>query len=116
MDAIKIIGTIAGATGGTLDVYVQTSFDGGVTWYDLVHFTQAAAIAAAVTYSYSIALNDNLVVVGKGTLASPNVALAAGSVAGGPWGDQMRAVFVAGAGTSAGAVQIVDVLGIRRAA
>jgi hypothetical protein len=33
-DIIRVYATLQGATGGTLDVYLQTSFDGGTTWYD----------------------------------------------------------------------------------
>ena len=38
--------TFATATGGTsCDTYVQTSFDGGTTWADVVHFAQDALTA-----------------------------------------------------------------------
>ena len=37
---------VTGITGGgtTLDVYVQTSMDGGVTWLDIVHFAQFTTV------------------------------------------------------------------------
>lgn len=35
-------GTFTG-TNPTLDVYVQTTDDGGTTWYDVAHFAQATA-------------------------------------------------------------------------
>lgn len=97
--------TITGATGGTLDVYVQHSAD-NVVWDDYIHFPQAAAAAAAVSYSYDPALNDSIVTVGGGTTP----ALAAGSVAGGHPMDYLRVLYVAGASTSAGAAQSVKVL------
>ena len=97
--------TLAGATGGTLDVYVQHSAD-GTTWYDYLHFPQLAASATAVSYSYDPALNDSIVTVGSGT--SP--VLAAGSVAGGAPMDYLRVLYVAGASTSAGAAQSVKAL------
>lgn len=104
-DAITIVATVAGTTGGTLDVCVQHSPD-GVTWYDYVHFPQALAAAASVIYAYPPVANDNIVVIGKDTTPL----LAAGSAAGGVWFDRLRVLFVAGAGTSVGAVQSVNVL------
>lgn len=103
--AISFKAALLGATGGTLDVYVQHSAD-GTTYYDYVHFPQLAAAAAAVSYSYDPALNDSIVTVGSGTTP----VLAAGSVAGGHWMDYLRILFVAGASTSVGAAQVVKVL------
>jgi hypothetical protein len=111
---ITFLATLTGATGGTLDVYVQHSAD-GVDWYDYVHFSQLAPAAAAATYSYPPALNDNIVAVGKGTAGSAGpLTLPPGTVAGGRCHDQLRTVFVAGASTSAGAAQVVNVLATRR--
>lgn len=112
-DALSFFVTITGATGGTIDVYLQTSFDGGTTWYDYAHFAQSAAAAAAVTKYFAVPNSDatGLTTVGKGTLASPGVALAASTILGGAWGDLMRAVYVAGASTSAGATQTIAVVG-----
>lgn len=105
--SMRIEATLQGATGGTLDVYVQVSYDGGVTWSDYVHFPQLAAAAGAVTYGVSMSRSngDALAVVGKGT--SP--LLAAGDWRDGEWGDAARLLFVAGGGTSAGAAQTVKV-------
>lgn len=108
-DQIAFVATITGATGGTLDVYVQHSPD-GVTWYDYVHFTQAAGGAAAVTYFYSPAVSSGTttapVVIGKNTTP----ALANSTATGGPWYDQLRVLYVAGASTTAGAAQTINVL------
>lgn len=104
-EAITFIATLTGATNGVLDVYIQHSPD-GVTWYDYVHFTQLSSGASAVTYSIAPALNNVIATIGSGT--SP--ALAAGVCAGGHWFDQLRVLYVAGASTSAGAVQVVKVL------
>jgi hypothetical protein len=42
--------TFATATGGTTtDTYLQTSFDGGTTWCDVVHFPQNVTAATQVT-------------------------------------------------------------------
>lgn len=108
-DAIEVIAELVGATGGTLDIYVQQNPSGdGVTWFDIVHFTQLAAAASAVKYEASISLYNNIttpVTVGKNT--SP--ALAAGSNVNGPFSDRVRLLMVAGSGTSAGAAVKVTV-------
>ena len=51
-------GTFTG-TNPTLDVYVQTTDDGGATWYDVAHFPQ---LVAAVTKN-----NANWAVIGTQT-------------------------------------------------
>lgn len=114
-DAITIIGTLTGATGGALDVYLQTSYDDGTVWYDYIHFAQVADGAAAATFSVGIpaAGVTALTAVGKGTVGTPAVALAANTVVGGVWGDKMRAVYVAGVGTSAGAAQAISIVGYK---
>lgn len=104
-DSLTIVATLAGATGGTLDVYLQTSFDGGTTWYDMAHFPQLAAAAPSSVRVWKIGRIEQvttLTTIGSGTTAAPGVALAANTVL--PvWGDRIRAVYVAGALTSAGA-------------
>lgn len=105
--SVEIVATLQGATGGTLDVYVQKLLDG--VWYDYAHFAQRAAGAAAVTYTATPALTNSIATVGTGT--SP--ALVAGTCAGGRPGTALRLLFVAGAGTSLGAVQTVKVAGYR---
>jgi hypothetical protein len=97
----------SGGMGGTLNVYVQGSWDQGVTWWDLVAFTQLASGAATVRQKISPIGSNTIVTVGKNT--SP--ALAAGTCAGGPWGDQIRALYVAGSGTTTGATVSVYIVG-----
>jgi hypothetical protein len=107
--AITFIADLIGATGGTLDVGVQHSPD-GVTWYDYWHVQQLAAAAAAVVWQYVPALNDSQTIVGKYVLApasNTTIVLANGSVAGGHWFDQLRCIFVPGAGTTVGAACVV---------
>ena len=48
-DNVEIEAELVGATGGTLDVYIQSSSD-GIKWYDCVHFAQLAAAASAIIY------------------------------------------------------------------
>jgi len=103
---LHIVAELVGATGGTLNVYLQWSPDDGTTWYDYTAFTQLAAGAAAVKYRVTSDVAQNTIsTVGKGT--SP--ALSAGTHVGGPWGTQMRVLCVAGASTSAGAAITVNI-------
>jgi len=113
-DSIGVTAELIGATGGTLDVYVQTSPDQGATWGDKVHFSQLLAGAAAVVYHVSLGANapatsNAPIVVGEGL--SP--ALAVATVVQGLAFDRMRLVMVAGSGTSAGAAVVVKVAGQR---
>jgi len=109
---LTIIATLTGGTGGTLDVYLQTSFDDGATWVDYAHFPQLTAGAAVTNKVWHVSRRtevSSLTAVGVGTTATPSVALAANTIMGGAWGDRMRAVYVAGAGTSAGAAQVIKI-------
>lgn len=111
-DSLTIIGALQGATGGTLDVYVQTSWDEGTTWYDFAHFTQLSAGAAAIKHAWHVSrASERTTITTVGTGTSP--ALAVGTIMSGGWGNMMRLVFVAGVGTSVGAAQSVSVFGIK---
>ena len=110
--ALIIEAVLVGATGGTLDVYMQNSPDQGVTWYDYAHFPQLAAGAAAVAYVATVATGaQNLTLATIGSGLTP--ALAAGTVTGGAWGDRFRVLMVAGSGTTAGAAVSVRIVGQR---
>ena len=53
-------GTFTG-TSPTIDVYVQTTDDGGTTWYDVAHFAQAtAAIPKQLAEWVTIPVNSNI--------------------------------------------------------
>jgi hypothetical protein len=95
-----------GATGGTLDVYVQTSPDGGLSWFDIIHFVQLAGGGPAVKYSSPISQSTTTAVP---TVVGKNLApaLSAAAVVNGAFSDRMRLVMVAGSGTSVGAAVIV---------
>ena len=110
-ESIGIDVDLQGATGGTLDVYIQQSPDQGLTWYDVVHFPQLAAGAPPVSYSAPISQATNTaqtILVGKNL--APALGLVSGivgAVVNGAFSDRMRLVMVAGAGTSAGAPVVV---------
>lgn len=104
-DCLTVHASLVGATGGTLDVYLQSSPD-GVTWFDWHHFTQLAAGAAATNVVFAATRPAALAqVTAIGRDASP--ALAAGTVLGTDWGVAMRLLVVAGSNTSAGAALTV---------
>lgn len=102
-DSMSVTAELVGATGGVLDIYIQTSFDGGTKWWDYVHFAQLAAGASAIRYAFTASpvavQNANPVVVG----INLTPALAANTILGGAWGDRFRLVMVAGGGTTVGA-------------
>ena len=99
--SLTIVATLAGATGGTLDVYLQTSYDDGTTWYDMAHFPQLAGGAASSVRVWHVTRQEPLSTLT--TIGSALVpALAANTVLN-HWGNKIRSVYVAGGGTSAGA-------------
>lgn len=110
-DALHIEAALVGATGGTLDVYLQTNpSQDGVTWVDYAHYAQLAAGAAATTLAMTVSLaGQQLTPTLVGTNLTP--ALATTGALGGAWGRSMRAVAKAGAGTSAGAAVAITITG-----
>lgn len=115
-DNFTVHAELLGATGGTLDVYVQRRLNTG-EWQDWIHFPQLAGSAAAIKYAASQQMAATApVVVGEtaddGTTGAP--ALAANTVAPGHPGDQVRLLAVAGVGTSAGAAIRVTISAVRR--
>lgn len=110
---VTVFANLIGATGGTLDVYIQRRVDKDV-WRDWCHFAQLASGASAVvtTVAPSLVATGAAVVVGTGTDATPAPALAAATFLGGHPGDHIRVVCVAGASTSAGAAIAIRILGI----
>jgi hypothetical protein len=108
--AIRVVATLQGATGDTLDVYLQSSWDNGTTWFDIAHFAQLAAAAGATTKTVTFAREQqSTTATAVGKDASP--ALAANTFLGGEFGGLVRAYFVPGASTSAGAAQTIYILG-----
>jgi hypothetical protein len=98
---------LIGATGGTLDIYLQRKV--GSTWVDWYHFTQLADAAAAIRYtidSRSVKA-DGATTVGSGTSPVINQAVFSCSHP----GNEIRALYVAGVGTSAGAAVSINITG-----
>lgn len=114
-DEFAVRADLVGATGGTLDVYLQRRIAAGM-WTDWVHFPQLASGAAAVTYEVAIGPGSNAIeAAGTGNDSTASPALAANKCLGGHPGDAVRLVCVAGASTSAGAAQAVSIFARRRA-
>lgn len=112
-DSIQIAAEVQGGTGGTLDLYVQASWDGGTTWWDFAHLPQLAAGAAAIKYMINAPGmgSATMTVIGKGTTPAMAVNTVSGGI--GAWGKSIRVLAVAGASTSAGAAQTFTVHGLR---
>lgn len=110
-ETLTIFATLTGATGGTLDVYLQMSPDAGTTWVDYIHYAQilAAAGAASKLITVTRLTNSGTAPIAVGTGTTP--ALAANTIVGGNWGDRLRVLYVAGASTTAGAAQVIQIVG-----
>jgi len=107
-NSLDIVADLRGATGGTLDVYVQYSTNSGRSWYDLAHFPQVAAAAPVTYFRAPVSLYTNSVNTSQvGKNLAP--ALAASAMVNGAFGDRVRLVMVAGAGTTLGVPVLVGV-------
>jgi malate/lactate dehydrogenase len=108
--SLTLVATLTGCAGGTLDVYVQTSFDEGVSWVDLVHFAQVSTGAAAASFALHLSRAASVVVpVSVGLDGTP--LLAVNTTLGGAWGNQLRMVLKTGVGTSTTPTQTVRAIG-----
>jgi hypothetical protein len=108
-----IYSKIQGGTGGTLDVYLQTSPDAGTTWVDVGHYTQLAAAAplagSVVAFSKwgpTVSTAPTSTATTVNTVSGTPV-VAAGTFLPGVLGNALRVVFVAGTGTTAGTAQVI---------
>lgn len=104
--------TQTGATGGTLDLYLQTGFkqinNPTLRWVDVAHTPQMAGGAAVASYIFSVtrwASTASTIVASNATSTTPT--LAANTIVQGIFGYKFRWVSVAGAGTSVGATQTI---------
>jgi len=103
---------IIGGTGGTIDLILQKQVTTDV-WADWLRLPQ---VAAATTARYSVAVESTgtIVPVTWGTDAAHGTpVLATNTCVGGHPGNRVRAVYIAGAGTSAGATQTVHITASR---
>jgi hypothetical protein len=114
---VLIDAVVLGATGGTLDIYFQTSLlarqgVAGGRWYDIAHLPQIAAGAAAARYSMIFTRAKGIAPTTPSTISDVTVngtsGLAANTILSQVLGDSIRMVMVAGAGTTAGASLVID--------
>lgn len=107
----ELTARLVGATGGTLDVYLQTQDYTGGPWSDLAHFPQLASGAAAVAYRAAFKRgNNNSVAAVAPTVVNPTDAtptLAVNTYL--PWanGANVRLVVVEGSGVASAPVQSI---------
>ncbi|HEU4544368.1 MAG TPA: hypothetical protein VFR23_24770 [Jiangellaceae bacterium] len=113
---LRVEARLLGATGDTLDVYLQRKV-GPDLWVDWAHFPQLLAGASAVAYSFAVqngtpSSGTIAAITTRGSDAVPSPGLADATLDLVHPGDHVRLVFVAGASTSAGAAQRVLITGI----
>lgn len=99
-----------GSTGGTTNVGIWTSYDGGATWWEW--FRSADIVATTAFFLSATSHNGAGAAVVRGFwngTGTPVPLLTKGNVAPGMPGNRFRLVFETGAGVSAGDDQIVDI-------
>lgn len=102
-----------GATGGTLDIYIQTLFKqlnvAPGLWVDVAHLPQIAAAGALTGYTFALTRwsPTTAAIFTPVNTASGTPVLAVNTTVPGVLGYQLRVVYKTGAGTSAGAVQTI---------
>lgn len=108
-ERIGVVAELVGATGGALDIYIQSKI-GDDKWVDVAHYPQLSSAAAAVKYAHQLAQSSPIAVTptvvgvsADDVTAGAAPVLAANTVLPGHVGQQLRVVAVAGASTSAGA-------------
>lgn len=115
-DWFTIDANLQGATGGTLDVYLQRQIASDL-WADWCHFPQQSSGGAAVQYCAQSGSDKTIHVVEQGTDASAGTpALAANTFIGGHPGNRVRMVMVTGSGVTAGTSQTVKITGWQNSA
>lgn len=108
-DTIRMYATLTGGTGGTLDVVLEESFD-QIEWFEFFRFPQVAA-GVTKTWRATSVLQNGILEVGLSSLLTSQQVIAPNTNGAGPWGDFIRAKYIAGAGTTAGAPQIIRLIG-----
>ena len=104
------------ATGGALNIFIQSSYDGKHVsdstkqWFDVIAYTQIAAASGPVAKTLATIIRG---ITGAAPQALTQGTLAAGTVLQNMLGDALRVFAVAAAGTSAGGQQIVNIAMVR---
>jgi hypothetical protein len=91
---------VSGGAAANLNVWLQTSLDGGQTWCDVISFTQLAQASARVVAAVSAFPPS----AGLAPAAASDGALAAGSVVNGLFGGWWRVKYSVGTAYTGGTV------------
>jgi hypothetical protein len=109
-ESIDVDAEINANTGGTLAVYLQTSPDGGISWYDVIAW-QIAPAASGVKFFRSplsqATTTSTTVQVGKNLSPALASTTTTSTVVNGAFSDRCRLVMVSGSGTSVGGAVVV---------
>jgi len=77
-----------GSGGTTVDAFIQTSYDGGASWWDILHFPQWTTGTAAYLYNMTDAVNSS-----NFTTLTNNQSLSAGTGVAAALGSMFRALL-----------------------
>lgn len=108
--AVFFLNVTASSSPTTLDVYLQSSIDGGTTWRDFGHFTQVGAVSTSIqALTWTRRSNANIT-ASQAVVVTGDAALGASIVIDGPIVDaQVRAKWViAGTSYTFSIIAIVD--------
>lgn len=105
--------TAAGTATGTVNIYIQDSWDGGTTWDDMVSSVQLTL--GTTTGTQRFVIQGRIASTITQATAVSVAALSAGTVRGGPFGDRIRIrEKVAGtSGSPAGATYTITMIPCR---
>jgi len=110
-DWFTVDANIQGASGGTLDVYLQRQIEADL-WADWLHFPQLTDGQAATQYCAQSGSDKTIHAVEQGTDGSAGTpVLAANTFIGGHPGNAVRLVTKTGAGVGTGTSQTVKITG-----
>ena len=102
-DRTVVIASLEAGSASKLNVYIQDSWDGALTWTDVCAFPQVSSSDSA-QYRVVPPNLGTMSAVTHGTISSAAPTLTAGAVCDQPWGPLLRIVTVTGTGTNSGAV------------
>lgn len=96
---------IAKDSGGTQDVYLQTFLEG--VWFDILHIKTVPSGSGTVNLAYVLVLGHGYSAIGVAFGTQSASQLPSDTTLGGPWGEKMRLLMLAGASAvGGGAVKV----------
>ena len=106
-NSLWIVGVFQGGLGGTMDVILQGSPDGGTTWVDIARFIQITTTNSTQVCQFTLsrsAESSGVTATATGTNAP---VMSAGTKLGGDFGDRLRLKVVTNSGVNTGKSQQV---------